>query len=807
MVMTRGALARIEAENKWVEALQRRDCLKLMDLLKKDSQLWINFTDPKELTDHRSVLHVAVMQGCVDLIKQVLTSPNADKNSKKEFQMNAKKLLKAKDGKTKADAFQMADIVGNQEVIQTLLDLAQENGFVNDRYARRASDKSSFHGVVSPEFQTPDVSHSIDIRESTDKLIADLIETLRKSSTKLALEELEGQMNENVDYNFVKRRKGLIFNFACKRAFKHSKFICSVTAKAEEENLLEDLFNQQDSQGRTPLHVAIDHFLDEDDVESRVKSVQLLLNLIPDECVNGVDGAGRTPLHRATVNGMSLESCKAVKVLVEESRTDLNAQWPKGSGTTALHLAVLHCHSVSAKILLNAPTRLKDEHKVNVELKMKRPIKIYNNFGHGLNSTWTPLELAAVMGRYSVVVEFLKASGQGGKPKICDDRCLHLAAAAGEPRVVQALLMNQSRGRPNFESNQNFGGYSCLHFAVNATLPYQPFSGPQMLQAQLEAIDFKFDRFLAFSDYASVYWLGKELASAKERGLKQDPTLKKIEGPLKHGLSTIGYGSKKVCTKLLLQAGVNIWPTEDYQIPASSSNKKSWQDLRKHFGIHLKPIDQEFDIGASLNQANAIPDPGIDANDDDRLWWYELVARETQEAQNNFNAAGSATAVVATLVATASFIGPLQPPLGYGSDGSSISTLNTVQVTRGLPIRVFMVSNSLSFYLAIASILLAIMPSLPVPQDGLREELHRYRRIVAWAITMLLMSILGILISFTAALIAVVPEDYQWGLKFYPAFAGSMVCILVLFVFFLRLMRVIFDRNRHVKSFYRMVFM
>ena len=366
---------------------------------------------------------------------------------------------------------------------------------------------------------------------------------------------------------------------------------------------------------------------------------------------------------------------------------------------------------------------------------------------------------------------------------IGDQHCLHYAAAAGDPRVIQALLMNRSEDLQHFESNEYFGGYSCLHFAVNATLPHQPFRDSHR---QVQAIDETFDRFLAFQDFASVYWLEQELTAASEKG------------PRKYGLLSIGYGSKKICTKLLLQAGVEIWPSRDNLKPASGSNsRKKLDSVEDSSREDDQTIDQDLYTSVNLNYANAIPDPGSDASDDARLWWYELVAKETQEAKNSFNAAGNATAVVATLVATASFVGPLQPPLGYES------TLDTVQTSR-LPVRIFMASNGLSFYLAVASIMLAIMPSLPLPQDGLREELHRNRRTVSLAIMVLLLSILAILVSFTATLIAVVPDDYEWGLKFYPAFSGSMICLVVLFVFFLRLLRLIFNRNARIKTFYRL---
>jgi len=96
-----------------------------------------------------------------------------------------------------------------------------------------------------------------------------------------------------------------------------------------------------------------------------------------------------------------------------------------------------------------------------------------------------------------------------------------------------------------------------------------------------------------------------------------------------------------------------------------------------------------------------------------------ICCKRNFQHKNDLNAVGTGTAVVATLVATASFVGPLQPPLNYLAMSSGIATLDVgVQVTEFL-IKVFLVNNSLSFYLAITSIMLAIMPSLPTPKEGL----------------------------------------------------------------------------------------
>jgi hypothetical protein len=73
-----------------------------------------------------------------------------------------------------------------------------------------------------------------------------------------------------------------------------------------------------------------------------------------------------------------------------------------------------------------------------------------------------------------------------------------------------------------------------------------------------------------------------------------------------------------------------------------------------------------------------------------------------------------------------------------------------------------LMNNSLSFYLAITSIMLAIMPSLPIPKEGLVsgpcDDLKRSQRTIA--IGMLLASIISVLISFAAFSLVVIPLQH-----------------------------------------------
>jgi len=189
----------------------------------------------------------------------------------------------------------------------------------------------------------------------------------------------------------------------------------------------------------------------------------------------------------------------------------------------------------------------------------------------------------------------------------------------------------------------------------------------------------------------------------------------------KYGLpNIIHYSAKQACANLLLQASADILAT---------------------------------------NVAREMADPGAEAPIETRVWWCELVAKETLNIKNNINVIGIGTAVVTTLVATTSFVDPLQPPLNCVSMLSGIATIDVgVQETKSL-IKLFLVSNGLSFYLAITSIMLAIMPYLPIPKGlvfGPRDDLKQSQRTISIAIGMLLVSIISVLISFATSSLVVI---------------------------------------------------
>ncbi|KAL3679541.1 hypothetical protein R1sor_022497 [Riccia sorocarpa] len=203
------------------------------------------------------------------------------------------------------------------------------------------------------------------------------------------------------------------------------------------------------------------------------------------------------------------------------------------------------------------------------------------------------------------------------------------------------------------------------------------------------------------------------------------------------------------------------------------------------------------------NYSERIPDPGPNASPDYILWWYQEQRRETQDQKASFSAATTAISVTAALVATASYVGPLQPPLGYSSE--DVDQIAKVQAGI-LPVRIFFVCNTMAFYLAVAAVVLSLTPSLPMPNESTREELKRIRRSVTWSLIFLIVSLISILSAFASASVVVIPNGEKWNhgwLTASPILVTCTICLVVLIFCCIRALRLVRHDNSALGTFYR----
>lgn len=71
-----------------------------------------------------------------------------------------------------------------------------------------------------------------------------------------------------------------------------------------------------------------------------------------------------------------------------------------------------------------------------------------------------------------------------------------------------------------------------------------------------------------------------------------------------------------------------------------------------------------------INKDRRVPYPrgALSSNPDFLSWWYEKQAKDFGAVQSSLNNAATTISVTVALVATTSFMGPLQPPQNYTED-------------------------------------------------------------------------------------------------------------------------------------------
>ncbi|KAL2654222.1 hypothetical protein R1flu_022350 [Riccia fluitans] len=354
---------------------------------------------------------------------------------------------------------------------------------------------------------------------------------------------------------------------------------------------------------------------------------------------------------------------------------------------------------------------------------------------------------------------------------------LQVAALSGSDSVFKALLeiddlfdgtrLNNITPPNRDQINQRNGPFSVLFIASSA-------GDPAMIQALLASQ--KFDplittesskdtalHFAADANYSGPLLQPTllDLVNVSHRPGMAMPHRFRFLGKTKEEFIQGEDSRRKGCISLLLQAGIDIWQ--------KNANSKS-------------------------------ADPGENASPDFCSWWYEKLTKETQELRAGLNTAANAISVTAALVATASFVGPLQPPLSYDSMNKS-SQYGTVHV-EVLTVRLFMVCDTLALYFALIAILFSLMPLLPLPQESMLEDLSHVRKVVTASIAFLILSVVSFLVGFAAASIAVIPNEDAF-LTLISVGIGGIFSLYLMYFFLLRLSRLICHKKTWIRRNYR----
>jgi hypothetical protein len=336
-------LCEASKDSEW--SIEKKNCKLLLQLFRSDRSLWVQ-TGLKG----RSVLHVAVMQGCSELVREL--------------------------------HYYEADLVPCGENWQTPFEFLWENA--RDWRLKNASAQDIWLVMEGPSDKAGDqwrqqrdllagrsgddyIKSQVICRLPVDSEDREML-SLREAISSIAIKE-DFVMDENdVDFNFENvERKELYVHVACSRLRNvHNYedwnrccdqivgFIIAVLTDLCEKNLLQKLFDQKDAQGRTILQVFVlcelkvhvrGLWQSESECSGMLTSAfRRMLAILPDACVNTLDKAGRTVLHWAVAHDITW----AVEELLESGkpRPDVTFQTAYIRNITAFHLILLYDHNL-----------------------------------------------------------------------------------------------------------------------------------------------------------------------------------------------------------------------------------------------------------------------------------------------------------------------------------------------------------------------------------------------------------------------------------------------------------------------------
>jgi ankyrin repeat protein len=324
-------------DSEWFDAIEKKNCKFLLELFRSDRSLWVQ-TGLKG----RSVLHVAVMQGCSELVHELHRYKGDLVPCGKNWQTPFEFLWEnARDGRLKdASARDVWQVMEGPSV-----------KYRNEPFADRPGDDYI-------------QSHAM-WRMPVDSEDSEML-SLREAISSIAIKENFVMDENDVDFNFENvERKELYVHMACSRLRKRNvhneegwkrlgcghivEFIIAVLTDLCEKNLLQKLFHQKDAQGRTVLQVFVlcDLWRNRSVECSRMcsRAFKRMLAILPDACVNTPDTAGRTVLHWAVAHQIT----GAVDELLEsgKARPDVTFHTAYIRHITAFHLIILYEHKLT----------------------------------------------------------------------------------------------------------------------------------------------------------------------------------------------------------------------------------------------------------------------------------------------------------------------------------------------------------------------------------------------------------------------------------------------------------------------------
>ncbi|KAG0599567.1 hypothetical protein M758_12G162200 [Ceratodon purpureus] len=850
-----------EEQIKWNNAIKRKDCKALLDLLKNErgtseadsakfqsSLLKDDLQKAKSKCgkeDDRTVLHIASMQGCFQLVKSVLDQVCAQTSDASESLVH--RYIGAVDHLSGLTAFEMAnDIIGNKFISEYIKYIYESKGGKIKNILQNKTESDSYRTPLSFEAY-PDTQWYTAL-ERGDK---DLLKKLVELNSRLLLETCRGltvlhvailwddlglvktvvklfgdsmsikwdidasyqselklknmiEVHRKIDYGYLNKYWNTssqswvkLPSNMMKQLRRGGNSVLLLADKLERKQIQEELTKpnkisaciltkpdtivQCVSQPYHPLPTGLSVFLEEkwvlsplwsdfeveflNDVDFNFESdegrqvwlrfhcackhphrfkdllqqVSIYINQHPYHgfrLFQMCDAQGRTPFH----------------ILMDDCTDQRDPGWPFDEIFTENHYKewIQTAQNARGKRVVDI-VLTKNYLQRNISLEPWKYFGINfqdDNFERSLMTTFLYYQVAFLFKQRNVAEEiWSRFLVQVNMRKLLKkdigalNSMLFFAASTGNQTYLQSLLETQPDPMIT-----DVKGRSLLHHAADATL----------LQSHL---------------VGSCCSTVKDICDVRKKWIEQTSASSTIV-TANHGSSSASKcniqdiaaeersnAGRKACILMLLQDGVDLAQTDyDEQVPK---------------------------IGPTIDAAY-------------QIWWYEMGAKDSTEKKVGFNQAGNALSVVGTLVAAASYAGPVQPPLSYNDAGF-------VKITEPL-VKWFMVSNSVAFYFAMASVMFAVVSSLPMPQEGMMTELGRAKHVVAFSLCLLMIAIGSIIISFATASVVVIQDEHSLlprDLLFGPAIVGLFFCFIGISGFLIRLARLLFYRNPLVRKMYQ----
>jgi hypothetical protein len=320
-------------DSEWFDAIEKKNCKLLLQLFRSDRSLWVQ----TGLTG-RSVLHVAVMQGCSELVRELHYYDGdlvpCGKNWRTPFEFLWEN---ARDGRLK-DAS------------------AQDIWLVMEGPSVKIGNQDFYDRELSTDRSRDDyIKSHVECTMRVDDEMLSLRDAIHS-----IVDEKDFRMDENdVDFNFENVEcKELYVHMACSKlrnvvrnVYKYEdwktsgcdqivEFIIAIFNDLGRKNLLQKLFDQKDAQGRTVLQIFVLCVFHDCEYQMLLCAFNKMLRILPDACVNALDKAGRTVLHWAVAH----ECDWAIRQLVMcgKARRDITFQTAYFRKITAFHLILLY---------------------------------------------------------------------------------------------------------------------------------------------------------------------------------------------------------------------------------------------------------------------------------------------------------------------------------------------------------------------------------------------------------------------------------------------------------------------------------